>query len=113
LKQINNEEKIMTKLPHSEYIVKLNKILKDKDRDITIFEYENFGENLRKYLKENCGGLGKDKNNFINIVKALVNALVIIHENGAMHRNINPDNINISIDEQTQKVKLVKLGGFD
>jgi serine/threonine protein kinase len=30
-----------------------------------------------------------------------------------MHRNINPDNINISKDKQTQKVKLVKLGGFD
>ena len=94
LKQIRNEN-IITKLCDSEYIIKLNKTLETSDS--IIFEYEDFGDNLHKYLIKNCGGLEKDKNLFKNIVITLANALFIIHQKGAMQRNINPDTVILRI----------------
>ena len=104
LKQISNEE-IITKKCDSEYIVKLYQ--KFETPDSIIFEYEFFEDNMHKYLYKN-GALRVEENFFKYIVITLAKALYIIHQNGAMHRNITP--YNIFIDKQTKKVK---LGCFD
>ena len=87
LKKLRNKE-IISKLCDSEYIVKFYQ--KFETPDSIIFEYEYFEENLYKYLQNNHE-LKQDKNFYKYIIVTVAKALIIMHQKGAMHRNINPN----------------------
>ena len=106
LKQIKREEQI-NNLCNSENIVNFyNKL---ETQESIIFELEMCEINLNKYLSDNRALKG-DKNLFKDIVLQLANALRIIHQKGAMHRDIKPNNIFIKNTNDDKKI--IKLGDF-
>ena len=101
LEQFRKEEEIM-KLCKSPYTINLYRKLENEK--IILFELEYFEQDLKNYIGDN----GKPSIElFKNIVKILVNALFVIHKNGAIHRDIKPN--NIFIDERNN---IIKLGDF-
>ena len=104
LKQIKREEQI-NNLCNSENIVNFYNKLETKKS--IVFELEMCEINLNKYLYNN-GALKRDLNLFKDIVLQLANALRIIHQKGAMHRDIKPNNIFIKNTNADKKIiKLV------
>ena len=103
LKQIKREEEI-TKLCKSENIVNIYRKLENED--LVIFELELLDTNLNEYIQDN-GGLEREVEFFKKIVLSLSKALLTIHQNGIMHRDIKPNNIFIDEDK-----KIIKLGDF-
>lgn len=63
------------------------------------------GISLKQYVKEKGGHIDKDQ--AINIVSKVCDALKDIHKEGIIHRDISPDNIFICEDG---KVKLIDFG---
>ncbi len=103
--QINREEEI-NKICKSENIIEFYRRLDTKDN--IIFELEYCESDLKSYFlsKES---LAKDLFFFKKIVISIAKALKVIHQKGAMHRDIKPDNIFIkSLDDN----KEIKLGDF-
>ena len=104
LEQIKREEEI-TKLCKSQSIVQFYR--KYENENIIIFELEYLEEDLANYLFEN-GELEKERDFFKNIVISLAKALLKMHHQGVMHRDIKPK--NIFIDDTKSKIKLGDFG---
>ena len=104
LEQIKREEEI-TKLCKSQSIVQFYR--KHENENIIIFELEYLEEDLANYLFEN-GELEKERDFFKNIVISLAKALLKMHHQGVMHRDIKPK--NIFIDDTKSKIKLGDFG---
>ena len=104
LNQINTAEEI-NKLCQSENIVKLYQRLETED--YIIFELEYCETDLKEYFLDN-GEFEKKKDFFKKIVISLAKALKIIHQKGAMHRDIKPNNIFLTSRDDG----IIKLGDF-
>ena len=105
IQQINREEEI-NKICKSENIIEFYRRLDIKDN--IIFELEYCESDLKSYFlsKES---LGKNLLFFKKLVISIAKAIKVIHQKGAMHRDIKPDNIFIkSLDDN----KEIKLGDF-
>ena len=105
LQQIKREEEL-TKICKSENIIEFYRKLETPNN--IIFELEYCEENIMDYLKDN-GELRKEPENFKKLVLALANALLTIHSNGIMHRDIKPNNIFL---KEEGEFNIIKLGDF-
>ena len=103
--QIKNEEEL-TKKCGSENII--NFYQKLETSDCIIFELEFCAQNMMEYLRNN-GELRKEPENFKKLVLSLANALLIIHSNGIIHRDIKPNNIFLKFEDD---LSIIKLGDF-
>ena len=109
LEQIKREEEI-SNICNSEYIVSLYR--KYETQNYIIFEYELLENDLLKYLCYN-GELKYYINIFKKIVISIAKALIILHEKGIIHRNINPKNIFINNNDDNEDNVIIKLGYLD
>ncbi len=94
------------KHPH---IVKINKLFREKDLwciDMEYIEGETLGEHLKKYRKIHKQGLPEEE--ALNYIKQIGEALIEVHEEGFIHRDINP--YNIMLREGTQEAVLIDFG---
>ena len=105
LELLKNEEEL-TKLCTSENIVHFYR--KIENENYITYEFEDYQENLQKYLFEN-GELKYEKEFFKQIAQDIAKALKMLQSKGIIHRDIKPSNIFIS--EKDDK-KTIKLGNF-
>ena len=100
--QIKREKEI-TSLCNSEYTVNFYRKLETEDH--IIFEFESFETTALQYLYDN-GELREQLNFFKYIVQQMANALKVLQQKGIMHRNINPQNIFLNIEDEKEEIKL-------
>ena len=105
LEQIEKEE-VLTKKCKSDNIIEFYRRFETPNN--IIFELEYCEQNIMDYLKEN-GELRREPENFKQLVLSLANALLVIHSNGIMHRDIKPNNIFL---KKEGDFSLIKLGDF-
>ena len=103
--QIRNEEEL-TKKCGSDNIINFYQKLETPNS--IIFELEFCAQNMMEYLRNN-GELRKEPENFKKLVLSLANALLIIHSNGIIHRDIKPNNIFLKFEDD---LSIIKLGDF-
>ncbi len=77
-----------------------------------VMEYID-GISLKDYLKEKGGSLSEEET--LKIMKPVLEALVQVHQSGIIHRDISPDNIMLTFQDenvhnQIESVKLIDFG---
>jgi len=63
------------------------------------------GMDLKRYIAQHGGRLGEERT--LEILRPLVDALIVVHSVGILHRDISPDNIYMTGDG---KIKLLDFG---
>ena len=87
-----------------------------------IFEFDKYGDDLSKYLKENVYFKDEDDKKFFKqIIRDLTKGIRTIHEKGVIHRNIQPFSIFVieiegedegEEEKEEKKEKKIKIGEF-
>ncbi len=93
VRRLKKEGEILAKLNHKNIITVFDLIF-IKDRPYLIEEYVD-GITLREYMNR-TNEIGKQ--DFVNIVKQIVNGIEAAHKNDIIHRDLKPENILISND---------------
>lgn len=101
--QLLKEAKTVGKLQHPN-IITLYEAGQHRDIPYLVFEFVD-GYSLRDYLKRE-GKLSSKK--AINIISPILNAISYAHKRGVIHRDLNPDNIIITSDNN--KPRLMDFG---
>ena len=101
----DNEYNILMKLNH-ENIVKVHSIFED-DRKTCIVLIEDLieGESLRKLIET---GADLKETEILTIMKQITQAMIYIHENKIVHRDLTVD--NIIYNTETKKVTIIDFG---
>jgi hypothetical protein len=85
-------------------LIWVHKFFNENQTAYFVMEYLE-GTDLKAYLAKNGGSLSEQK--LVEIIKPLVDSLIIVHSIGVLHRDISPDNIYMTNDG---KVKLLDFG---
>ncbi|MCW8853544.1 MAG: HDOD domain-containing protein [Gammaproteobacteria bacterium] len=101
--QLLKEAKTVGKLQHPN-IITLYEADQHRDIPYLVFEYVD-GFSLKDYLKRE-GKLSSKK--AINIISPVLNAIGYAHKRGVIHRDLNPDNIILTSDNN--KPRLMDFG---
>ena len=100
------EARTMAKLGAHRNIPNVFEFFEENDTAYIVMELLN-GESLNDYLARQDGKIDNDF--FLMIVNEVGNALVSLHEQGLIHRDVAPDNIFICSDKEI-RIKLLDLG---
>ena len=85
-------------------IVAVQEFFYENDTAYYVMEYLE-GMDLKHYIAQNGGRLGEQRT--LEILRPLVDALIVVHSVGILHRDISPDNVYITTDGST---KLLDFG---
>ncbi|MCD8159207.1 MAG: serine/threonine protein kinase [Clostridiales bacterium] len=103
-KRFYEEAKIMSKFNHNENVVSVYEFFYTNETAYYSMEYLE-GIDLKGYTARKGGRISQEE--ALSIMKGVVNALMVVHSTGTLHRDISPDNIYICTDG---KVKLIDFG---
>ncbi|MCC8098131.1 MAG: serine/threonine protein kinase [Eubacterium sp.] len=103
-KRFYEEAKTMSKFNHNENVVSVYEFFYTNDTAYYSMEYLE-GIDLKGYTARKGGKIPQEE--ALSIMKGVVNALMIVHSTGTLHRDISPDNIYICTDG---RVKLIDFG---
>jgi len=98
------EARTLAKFNDENGIVSVQDVFKANGTIYIVMYYVN-GIDLNQYLKDQGGKLAVD--DALKIMKVVLKSLSKVHDSGLVHRDISPDNIFITIDNQ---VKLLDFG---
>ena len=98
------EAKYMAKFNGEPNIVNVFDYFEANNTAYIVMEYLN-GLSLKRYLEENGGRLSLETS--LSILKPVIMGLAKIHANGILHRDISPENIVITADNQ---IKILDFG---
>ena len=107
LNSIYNEISIQSKLIHDN-LTKLYSTYETENEFKLILEYSKDGNLLQTILKNNIKGLNETEAFYYFI--QVVNAVYFLHENNIIHRNIKPENILLTKDDNNKYI--IKLCDF-
>ncbi|KAN0034733.1 hypothetical protein ACTFIV_001265 [Dictyostelium citrinum] len=103
-KKINKEGQVLEKLKNVENIVKCYGWYTDKESTYIFIEYID-GYTLKEHVLKNHPIPEKE---LCIIIEELINALVLIHEKGVIHRDLKLE--NVIFDRKCNKWKLIYFG---
>lgn len=104
LKRFQEEARLQYNFDHPN-ILKVKNFVSADNTGYMITEYID-GSTLLEFLKPH-GSIFPDEATFLNVMEPILNAVKYVHEQGALHRDISPDNIMI---DKFGKVILVDFG---
>ncbi|GAX79690.1 hypothetical protein CEUSTIGMA_g7131.t1 [Chlamydomonas eustigma] len=102
-RQVQREVLIQAELQHKG-IIDLHAAFEDETHVYLVQELATHGD-LFQYLKSGCGRLSEGKTKRMILIPVL-EALLYLHEQGVIHRDVKPENIFITSDAS------IKLGDF-
>ncbi|CAD8182811.1 unnamed protein product [Paramecium pentaurelia] len=103
MNDIINEIQILYRLNHPN-IVKIKEIYDKTNQIVIIHEYVD-GQTLERFINEH--GTQLHQTEIQSIMRQILLAIVYIHEQGLLHRDIKPDNIMI---DKNLNIKLIDFG---
>ena len=108
IKEFTNEarrlQQVCEKNPN---IVKVDEVFEANDTAYYVLEYLDGGD-LRKMVKKNGGPLSERQ--MLDVMLPIGRALQCLHENKILHLDIKPDNIMMSLENDTPAPKLIDFG---
>ena len=108
IKEFTNEarrlQQVSEKNPN---IVKVDEVFEANDTAYYVLEYLDGGD-LRKMVKKNGGPLSERQ--MLDVMLPIGRALQCLHENKILHLDIKPDNIMMSLENDTPAPKLIDFG---
>lgn len=104
MEKFMDEARAIAKFNHEPGIVSVQDVLEKNNTVYIIMHYVN-GITLEEYVKSHGGSLSLDKT--LQIMNPVMNSLAKVHKENLIHRDISPDNIYITKDNQ---VKLLDFG---
>ncbi|CAD8119266.1 unnamed protein product [Paramecium sonneborni] len=103
MNDIINEIQILYRLNHPN-IVKIKEIYDKANQIVIIHEYVD-GQTLERFINEH--GTQLHQTEIQSIMRQILLAIIYIHEQGLLHRDIKPDNIMI---DKNLNIKLIDFG---
>ncbi|CAD8120458.1 unnamed protein product [Paramecium sonneborni] len=103
MNDIINEIQILYRLNHPN-IVKIKEIYDKTNQIVIIHEYVD-GQTLERFINEH--GTQLNQTEIQSIMRQILLAVIYIHEQGLLHRDIKPDNIMI---DKNLNIKLIDFG---
>ncbi|CAD8197388.1 unnamed protein product [Paramecium pentaurelia] len=103
MNDIINEIQILYRLNHPN-IVKIKEIYDKSNQIVIIHEYVD-GQTLERFINEH--GTQLHQTEIQSIMREILLAIVYIHEQGLLHRDIKPDNIMI---DKNLNIKIIDFG---
>ncbi len=98
------EANTLAKFDKMEAIVSIKDCFSENKTSYIVMEYLD-GEDFVSFLQKNGGSLPIEM--VCEMMKPVMRALIVVHKNGLIHRDISPDNIRITSDA---RVKLMDFG---
>jgi serine/threonine protein kinase len=106
LKRFLNESEILKNFQYLDGIVTVMDSFQENKTAYIVMEYID-GITLKQYIEEN-GRLTYSE--IIDLIKPVMRALVKLHRQGLIHRDISPDNLMIGMDN---KMRLIDFGAAE
>ena len=104
LSKFEKEASNLAKLQNIKGIVKVKNFFRENNTGYMVMEYID-GMSLSEYLKTVGGKL--EYSQVLSMMEPIMNALTQVHKAGIVHRDISPDNIMVTKDNQ---LKLIDFG---
>ena len=98
------EAKVLTSIKHLNGIVNLHDFFLTNNTAYIVMEYLN-GMTLHKFINGRGGRLHMTET--LNIMRPVIEILLLLHQNGIIHKDISPENIQIV---NNKVIKLIDLG---
>lgn len=98
------EAQILTSINHLHGVVKLLDFFQANNTAYIVMDYLE-GVSLRKYLNARGGRI--ELKEALNLLRPVMDSLVVLHQYGVIHKDISPENIQIV---QNKFVKLIDFG---
>ena len=102
LARTNREAKILTTLQHIENIVKVYEHFEANNTVYIVMQYIQ-GVPINQYVSDNK----LSPKEIISVMRSIIDALALVHEEGIIHRDINPANILVQEDG---RITLIDFG---
>ncbi len=99
-----DEAKTIARFNGHPNIINVQEFFYENNTAYFVMEYIE-GIDLKKYVAQKGGKISEEE--ILNIILPLMNALIVVHSVGVLHRDISPDNIYIATDGT---VKLLDFG---
>lgn len=99
-----NEARTMSKLVACESIVDVYDFFEENNTAYLVMEFLD-GITLREYMLQNPGKMSYEDT--MAIIEPVINALIAVHNENIIHRDVSPDNVFIT---ENGKVKLIDFG---
>lgn len=99
-----DEAKTISRFNGNPNIINVYEFFYENNTAYYVMEYVS-GIDLKKYIEQNSGRLHYKR--VLKIMQPVLNALIIIHSVGVLHRDISPDNIYLADDGE---IKLIDFG---
>lgn len=104
LKAFIQEAQILIRINHLHGVVKLQDFFEENNTAYIVMDYLD-GVSLHKYLSSRGGKIPVSET--LNIMRPVLDSLVVLHQYGVIHKDISPENIMIV---QNKYVKLIDFG---
>ena len=104
LKAFVQEAQMLTRINHLQGVVKIQDYFEENGTAYIVMEYLE-GVSLRNYLTTRGHKIPVDE--ALRIMRPLLEALIVLHQYGVIHRDISPENIQIV---ENRYVKLIDFG---
>lgn len=99
-----DEAKVLAQYNEHKCIVSINDYFKENNTAYIVMEYLD-GISLKEYINRSGGLISL--NETLEIIRPILDALLEVHSQGMIHRDISPDNIFITKDK---RIKLLDFG---